>query len=219
MMKNSLFVIIGMILLPFVYDSIHAESLEFTLGEVQWIKESHPPSGFSSIQVIDPDMNLSSNDIDKFKIRIWSDSDSDGITPYVYETSKDSGVFTSNISFSSNHSVGQRLHTLEEDLVIASYEDNTIPSSYGSKKMEILDSMIIRKTLANHDESRDFFRVDDPSFQRQNLQTGETISFSGTFVSMLVGSLGPILIVLFIVVYAVKKRRKKILKRGKNDHS
>ena len=157
MMKNSLFVIIGMILLPVIYGSIHAESSEFTLGEVQWIKESHPPSGFSSIQVIDPDMNLSSDAIDKFKIHIWSDSDSQGITPYVYETSKDSAVFTSNIAFSSNHSIGQRLHTLEEDLVIASYEDHTVPLPYDKEKQEILDSVIVRKTFANPDESRDFF--------------------------------------------------------------
>ena len=210
--------IIGMILLSVVPGSVHAESSEFTLAEVQWIKDSHNSNGFSSIQVIDPDMNLSSDKIDKFKIHIWSDSDSYGITPDVYETSKDSGVFTSNIYFSSNPSAGQRLHTLEEDLVIASYEDYTIPSSYDDKKLEILDSMIIRKTLANPDENRDFFRADDPSFVKQSLQTGEIISFSGTVVSIFVGSLGPILIVLFIAVYAIKKRQKKSTKK-ENDYS
>ena len=75
-------------------------------------------------------MNLSPNEIEKFKIHIWSDSDPEGISPYVYETDKDSGVFVSNIYFSPNHYVGQRRHTLEEDLVIASYEDHTIPTSY-----------------------------------------------------------------------------------------
>ena len=54
-----------------------------------------------------------------------------------------------------------------------------------------------------------FVRIDDPSFSRQSLQTGETLSESGTFVSIFVGSLGPILIVLFIVIYAVKKRITK----------
>jgi hypothetical protein len=55
-------------------------------------------------------------------------------------------------------------------------------------------------------------RIDDESFNRQSLQTGETISASGTFTSIIIGSLGPILIVLFIVIYAVKKRtaRKNI---------
>ena len=61
------------------------------------------------------------------------------------------------------------------------------------------------------------FRVDDPLFVRQSLQTGETISPTGTFTSMLVGSLGPILIVFFITIYAVKKRKKssKNIKREK----
>ncbi len=58
------------------------------------------------------------------------------------------------------------------------------------------------------DENPSFFKMGD-LFHWQNLQTGETISPLGTFVSILVSSLGPILIVLFIVIYAVKKRMKK----------
>ena len=59
------------------------------------------------------------------------------------------------------------------------------------------------------DESQYFFKVGD-FFSWQNLQTGETIPTSGIFTSILVSSLGPILIVLFIVIYAVKKRKKSI---------
>jgi len=58
------------------------------------------------------------------------------------------------------------------------------------------------------DENPSFFKIGD-LFYWQNLQTGETISPLGTFVSILVSSLGPTLIVLFIVIYAVKKRMKK----------
>ena len=58
------------------------------------------------------------------------------------------------------------------------------------------------------DEDPLFLEIDD-LFYWQNLQTDETISPLGTFVSIFVGSLGPILIVLFIVIYAVKKRMKK----------
>ena len=204
---NTRLLMIGMILPLVTIGSIHAES-EFTVAKVQWIPDSHSSDGFAAIQVIEPDMNLSPDEIEKFKIRIWSDSDPKGISPDVYETSKDSGVFVSNIYFSSNPSVGQRLHTLEEDLVIASYDDHTLPASHADS-LEILDSMIIRKTMANPDGNKSFFRADDPSFVRQSLQTGETLSESGIFVSIFVGSLGSILIVLFIVVYAVKKRMKK----------
>jgi len=64
------------------------------------------------------------------------------------------------------------------------------------------------------DESQYFFKVDD-LFYWQNLQTGETISPLGTFVSIFVNTLGPILIVLFIVIYAVKKRMKKSIEEKK----
>lgn len=59
------------------------------------------------------------------------------------------------------------------------------------------------------DNDPHFFKIGD-LFYWQNLQTGETISPFGTFVSIFVDSLGPILIVLFIVIYAVKKRKKKM---------
>lgn len=58
-------------------------------------------------------------------------------------------------------------------------------------------------------KSTGFIRIDNPSFSRQSLQTGETISPTGTLASIIIGSLGPILIVFFIVIYAVKKRNAK----------
>jgi len=190
---------------------VFAESSEFTVGQVHWLKDSHSADGFAVIQVTDPDMNLSSKDIEKFKIHISSDSDSDGIIPSVFETGADTGIFESNIYFSEKPSTGQRLHTLEEDLAIASYDDHTLPPPHSSEgKLKILDSIIIRKTLANPDESQNqFMRINDESFNRQSLQTGETISESSTLTAIIMGSLGPILIVLFIVIYAVKKRTVK----------
>ncbi len=47
------------------------------------------------------------------------------------------------------------------------------------------------------------------AIERQHLQTGEIISRSGTFASMMIGSLGPILIAFFIILYAVKRGRAK----------
>ena len=95
---KTMLLMIGMILSLATIVYVHAES-EFTVAKVQWIPDSHLSDGFAAIQVIEPDMNLSPNEIEKFKIRIWSDSDPKGISPDVYETSKDSGVFVSNIYF------------------------------------------------------------------------------------------------------------------------
>ena len=53
----------------------------------------------------------------------------------------------------------------------------------------------------------DIFRVCNPSFARQNFQTCEAISHPEVIIT--VESLGAILIVLFIILYAVKKKIAK----------
>jgi len=76
------------------------------------------------------------------------------------------------------------------------------------------------------------FRVDDPTFTKQylltgkpmlnpnstdfrDLQTGEAIS--NPEVAIILESLGAILIVFFIVIYAVKKRMKKSIEEKKEN--
>ena len=207
-MKTILLIVIG-IMLSFLFSTpqVFAES-NFTVAQIQWIPDSHSSDGSAAIQIIEPDMNLSPNEIEKFKIHIWSDSDPNGITPEVYETSKDSGVFVSNIYFSSEPSTGQRLHTLEEDLVIASYDDHTLPASYTDEKLEILDSMIVRKILVNSDENHGFFRVDDPSFVRQSLQTGETLGDIPNTFGWFVLAMS-LFIVFAYITMKIKKRKRK----------
>jgi len=58
--------------------------------------------------------------------------------------------------------------------------------------------------------------VDDPSFLRESLQTGETITTQGTFTVMVIEGLGAILIVVFIVIYAIKKKAKGVSKHDNN---
>lgn len=72
----------------------------------------------------------------------------------------------------------------------------------------LFSTNIVFGESSNENENQ-FIRINDDSFNRQSLQTGETISTSGTFTSLIIGSLGPILIVFFIVIYAVKKRNAK----------
>ena len=50
-------------------------------------------------------------------------------------------------------------------------------------------------------------RVEDPEFGAQDFRTGETLS--NPIVPIIIEGLGAGLIILFIVIYAVKKRRKK----------
>jgi len=52
-------------------------------------------------------------------------------------------------------------------------------------------------------------RTDDPSFFRESMQTGETITPEGQLTAIIIEGLGTILIIVFIVIYAVKKRIRK----------
>ena len=57
-------------------------------------------------------------------------------------------------------------------------------------------------------------RVEDASLVPQNFRTGETLSNSWVVVG--IEKLGALLIVLFIVIYAIKKRVKGIQKNDNN---
>jgi len=52
-------------------------------------------------------------------------------------------------------------------------------------------------------------RTDDPSFFRKSMQTGETITPEGHLMAIIIEGLGTILIIVFIVIYAIKKRIRK----------
>jgi hypothetical protein len=57
-------------------------------------------------------------------------------------------------------------------------------------------------------------RVEDPNFTPQDFLTGETLS--NTWVAMLIEGLGAALIVLFIVIYAIKRKAKGVSKHDNN---
>jgi len=183
--------------------------ITWNIGEIQWLKQSHSPNGSVVVRVTDPDLNQNPNEVDKFKIDVWSDSDPDGISPSVYETGENTGIFESKIYFSVKSSAGQRLHTIEGDIAIAKYKDHTLPSPYTSDdELGILDSIIIRKTFANPDENQNpFIRIEDDSFTRQSLQTGKTLGDANNTLGWL-GLMISLFIVFAYVIMKIKKKRK-----------
>ncbi len=213
LLTPALFVLFVMVTIPAM-----AQEDDYVVGEVHWIEKHYFTSGYFVIRVLDSDMNQNSNKIEKFKIAISSDSDPDGISPSVYETGKNTGVFESNIYVSEKPFVGQRLHVLKDDVIIAEYKDQTLPLASADDELKILDSFMVDKTFMDSDKNQGFIRIDDPSFVRQNLQTGETMSPIGTLASIIIGSLGPIFIVFFIVIYAAKKRNAKKALQRKNEN-
>ena len=220
-MKSRLLIIVGIIAtigILFIPESFAEKTDSQNVGQIEWFEfDTHSKILVYKIQVIDNDMNKKSEEIDKFKIRVWSNSDPTGIIVSVYETEKNSGVFDSPVYFSEYISAGQRLHVLEGDAVTATYEDRTLPSHQTSDELEVSDAIAIHYPMINPRENENsFIRIDDETFSRQSLQTGETISESGTLTAIITGSLGPILIIFFIVLYAVKKiRAKKSIEKQK----
>ncbi len=64
--------------------------------------------------------------------------------------------------------------------------------------------------MVHAQEQNENIRIEDPTFTRQNLQTGETLS--NPHIVIIIESLGAVLIVFFIIFYAIKKKSKKISK-------
>ena len=211
-MKHLLLVIFSLSIV-LVLSTAFAQEFDFqNVAQIKWLEfDIYSKIPVFQIQVTDVDMNKNPDKIEKFKIRSWSDADPIGIILTLYETEKNSGIFDSLVYFSEHVSSGQRLQVNDGGVVTAMYEDHTLPSSFSALTvLEISDSMTVYYPIENPLESKNsFIRIEDETFQRQSLLTGETISESGTFTSLIIGSLGPILIVLFVGIFAIKKLKTK----------
>ncbi len=106
-----------------------AAPIQWQIGKVQWLDSVYNPfNGSGVVRVIDPDMDLSPDNLDSFDVDVWSDSDAGGIDLTVVETDVDSGVFEGRVVFTLfDESSGHRLRVAEGDTVTAEYEDNTLP--------------------------------------------------------------------------------------------
>jgi len=187
--------------------------VSWNIGKMLVEKKSYQENDSAKMQVTDPDMNWNPNEIDKFKIDVWSDSDPAGISLSVRETGKNTGIFESIVYFSIKPSLGQRLHTIEGDSVIAEYEDHTLPNPYTpADELAIKDRTIIRNPPPQYDQDGNFIREQDPDFKPQDFR-GETLS--NPTVTILIQSLGEFLILFFIILYAIKKSMKKSIEEKK----
>ena len=108
--------------------------IRWNIGEIQWVKANYHIGDHAIIRVIDPDMNLSPEEIDVFDIHIQSDSDKKGIKILVYETGTASGIFEGTICFNKNLSSKDGLLKVKEwDNIYAEYDDATLPNPYTTK--------------------------------------------------------------------------------------
>jgi len=102
--------------------------IRWHLGEVHWLQPNYSSDSQGVLQIIDPDMSVNPDAINKFDTNVWSDSDSGGIKLTMTETDKGSGIFQGTVYFTTQYpSAGNRLHVSEGDTVTGEYIDRTLP--------------------------------------------------------------------------------------------
>ena len=123
--------------------------INWNLGNVGFFEDTYMIDQEAVLRVTDADMNLNPEAIDQVLVEVSSNSDSAGITIEAIETSDDSGLFESTISFThTNPSNGNRLFAKPGDSVTAKYVDRTLPSPYSeSDELEILDGIILESNV------------------------------------------------------------------------
>jgi len=109
----------------------HSAMISWNIGQIIFDKPILLVGDTAKIRVIDPDMNLNPEAIDRIEVEVSSDSDVAGILADAIETEDDSGLFEALVSFTQNSvSSGNRLFAIPGDSIYAKYEDNTLPSPY-----------------------------------------------------------------------------------------
>lgn len=107
--------------------------IRWHMGEIQWLQSNYPSNGQGILQIVDPDMSLNPDAINKFDTSVWSDSDSGGTKITMTETDAGSGIFQGTVNFSMQYpSSGNRLHISDGDTVTGEYIDRTLPPPYAS---------------------------------------------------------------------------------------
>jgi len=115
-------------------------SISWNIGEINFVEPIYLVGESAEIQVLDADMNLNPEAVDRITVEISSDSDIAGILVDALETEEDSGLFQAVISFTQNSvSSGNRLYAIPGDSIYSKYEDNTLPSPHS-----ILDDLDIQ---------------------------------------------------------------------------
>ena len=109
----------------------HSVMISWNIGEIIFAEPVYLVGETAKIRVIDPDMNLNPETMDRILVEVSSDSDVAGILVDAIESEDDSGLFEALISFTQNSvSSGNRLFAIPGDSIYAKYEDNTLPSPY-----------------------------------------------------------------------------------------
>lgn len=137
------FLISTLLLIP---NYAFTDEFQNNVGKIYWKEDLISLNSFASIVVEDMDMNKKEypNFADKFKIKLWSDSDPAGLEIEVIETGVYSGIFTGKVFVTDSESSDIRLHVTLGDIIYALYVDNTLPQSYQDESIDLMAASVIK---------------------------------------------------------------------------
>ncbi len=137
------FLISTLLLIP---NYAFTDEFQNNVGKIYWKEDLISLNSFASIVVEDMDMNKKEypNFADKFKIKLWSDSDPAGLEIEVMETGVYSGIFTGKVFVTDSESSDIRLHVTLGDIIYALYVDNTLPQSYQDESIDLMAASVIK---------------------------------------------------------------------------
>ena len=110
---------------------VESVPISWNIGTIDFPREVFFSDASVMINVVDMDMNLNPEALDRIPIHLFSDSDVAGIEIIAVETSEHSGFFTATISLSQHSSSsGSRLYALPGDNIFGKYDDHTLPKPF-----------------------------------------------------------------------------------------
>ncbi len=111
-------------------DNIITESafIVYHEGVVSFDKASYGITDEASVSVNDPDANRNPDLPDTVNVKVWSDTDRNGIMLNLREVDTNAGIFEGSLLFTTKDaSSGNRLRVSDGDVVTIRYADNTLP--------------------------------------------------------------------------------------------
>lgn len=99
-----------------------------TMGSIAFDRSEYSIGDTVKVTVIDPDENRNPNVMDILEVRVWSNTDIEGLKLPFQEQGNSSGVFEGRFTLSSESSMDKNLRVSDSDVLVASYKDRTVPS-------------------------------------------------------------------------------------------
>jgi hypothetical protein len=153
-------------------------------------------------------MNLDPDQIDRFYVEVWSDSNNKGTKVEVTETNKNTAIFEGAVFFTANQqSTSSTLYVQKDDTVTSEYKDKTLPAPYSS-----LDQLGITSTSFISALGPSNVNTNPAITQHSNLtsqQTDYTVNYVivGVMVAIVVG----------IATVLMKRKKPTVQPSNPND--